>query len=132
MGFRRVVLALYNRQSGEVMGRSGFGDDLEPFIKAFRFPMKYSVDVFHGALKNAVDVYIANTAEQKMQQDIPQWYKQISNAGSFLLFPLVLNGRPLGLIYADHPQPDALEIDKKKLNLLKALRNQILLALRSQ
>ncbi|MCU7906413.1 MAG: GAF domain-containing protein [Candidatus Thiodiazotropha sp. (ex Epidulcina cf. delphinae)] len=66
-----------------------------------------------------------------MQADIPSWYKQISNAGSFLLFPLVINKRPVGLIYADHSNPHGVEIDKKRLNLLKSLRNQIVLAVKS-
>jgi hypothetical protein len=88
------------------------------------------VDVFHGALKNAVDVYIANTHDKKIQGDIPDWYKEISKAGSFLLFPLVVNKHPVGLIYADHARSDGLDIDMKKLNLLKSLRNQIVLAVR--
>jgi HD-like signal output (HDOD) protein len=130
MGFQRVVLALLNRRSREMAGRIGFGDDAEQFVKHFRFPAKYNVDVFHGALKNAVDVYIANTGDKKIQGDIPDWYKQISKAGSFLVFPLVVNKRPVGLIYADHARPNGLDIDKKKLNLLKSLRNQIVLAVR--
>jgi HD-like signal output (HDOD) protein len=131
MGFQRVVLVLLNRKTNEMAGRIGFGDDAEEFVKEFRFPAKYSVDVFHGALKNAVDVYIANSKEGKIQADIPDWYKKISNAGCFLLFPLVVNKRALGLIYADHAMPNGLDIDKKKLNLLKSLRNQIVLAVRS-
>ena len=131
MGFQRVVLALLNRNTQEMKGRIGFGEDAEQFVESFRFPAKYSVDVFHGALKNAVDVYIANTKEGKIQSDIPGWYKRISSAGSFLVFPLVINGKALGLIYADHALPNGLDIDKKKLNLLKSLRNQIVLAVRS-
>ncbi|MCU7926981.1 MAG: HDOD domain-containing protein [Candidatus Thiodiazotropha sp. (ex Dulcina madagascariensis)] len=131
VGFQRVVLALLDRNSGEMAGRLGFGEAADEFVKLFHFPTTYSVDVFHGALKNAVDVYIADATETKIQADIPSWYKQISNAGSFLLFPLVINKRPVGLIYADHPHPHGLEIDKKRLNLLKSLRNQIVLAVKS-
>lgn len=131
MGFQRVVLALLDRKAGVMAGRIGFGEDADAFLKGFRFSAKYSVDVFHGVLKNAVDVYIADTSEKKIQADIPDWYKKISNAGSFLLFPLVVNKKAVGLIYADHPMPNGLEIDKKKLNLLKSLRNQIVLAVRS-
>ncbi|MEN8166825.1 MAG: HDOD domain-containing protein [Pseudomonadota bacterium] len=131
IGFQRVILALLNRKTGEMAGRLGFGVDANEFAKNFRFPVKYQVDVFHGALKNAVDVYIADTSERKIQADIPDWYKKISDAGAFLLFPLVINNRPVGLIYADHPMANGLEIDKKKLNLLKSLRNQIVLAVRT-
>ncbi|WP_316366070.1 protein kinase domain-containing protein [Candidatus Thiodiazotropha sp. CDECU1] len=131
VGFQRVVLALLDRKRGEMVGRLGFGDTAEEFVKLFHFPTTYKVDVFHGALKNAVDVYIADTTEDKIQADIPEWYKKISSAGSFLLFPLVVNNRAVGLIYADHSSPRGLEIDKKRLNLLKSLRNQIVLAVRS-
>jgi HD-like signal output (HDOD) protein len=131
MGFQRVVLALLNRKTHEMAGRIGFGHDTEKFVTHFKFPSQYSVDVFHGALKNSVDVYIANTQDKKIQGDIPDWYKKISNAGSFLLFPLVVNKRAVGLIYADHARPNGLDIDKKKLNLLKSLRNQIVLAVRT-
>jgi serine/threonine protein kinase len=131
IGFQRVVLALLDRKRGEMAGRLGFGNTVDEFVKLFHFPTEYSVDVFHGALKNAVDVYIADTTEAKIQADIPDWYKQISNAGSFLLFPLVINKRAVGLIYADHASPRGLDIDKKRLNLLKSLRNQIVLAVKS-
>jgi serine/threonine protein kinase len=131
VGFQRVVLALLDRKHGEMVGRLGFGNDVDEFVKQFRFSTIYSVDVFHGALKNTVDVYIADTTEKKIQADIPEWYKKISSAGSFLLFPLVVKNRAVGLIYADHSSPHGLAIDKKRLNLLKSLRNQIVLAVRS-
>ncbi|MEW8586488.1 MAG: HDOD domain-containing protein, partial [Candidatus Thiodiazotropha sp.] len=130
IGFQRVILALLDRKRGEMAGRLGFGSSADEFAQSFRFPTAYNVDVFHGAMKNAVDVYIADTTEQKIQADIPDWYKQISSAGSFLLFPLVINNRAVGLIYADHANPHGVEIDKKRLNLLKSLRNQIVLAVK--
>ncbi|MEL0583532.1 MAG: HDOD domain-containing protein [Candidatus Thiodiazotropha sp. (ex. Lucinoma kazani)] len=130
IGFQRVILALLDRKSGEMAGRLGFGDGADEFATLFRFPTAYSVDVFHGALKNAVDVYIGDMTEKKIQADIPSWYKDISKAGSFILFPLVVNKCPVGLIYADHSSPHGLVIDKKRLNLLKSLRNQIVLAVK--
>jgi serine/threonine protein kinase len=131
VGFKRVVLALLNPKQGEMAGRLGFGESVDEFTKAFRFSTKYSVDVFHGAMKNAVDVYIADATDKKIQGDIPDWYKAISNAGSFLIFPIVVNKRAVGLIYADHSRPHGLAIDKKRLNLLKSLRNQIVLAVKA-
>jgi serine/threonine protein kinase len=130
VGFQRVLLALLDPKRGCMAARLSFGDADEKFIQGFNFPTAYRVDVFHGALKNAVDVYIADATEEKIQTDIPEWYKQISTAGSFLLFPLVISKRPVGLIYADHASPHGLDIDKNRLNLLKSLRNQIVLAVR--
>ncbi|MCG7873368.1 MAG: HDOD domain-containing protein [Candidatus Thiodiazotropha lotti] len=131
VGFKRVILALLNPKQGEMVGRLGFGDSADDFTRAFHFSTKYRVDVFHGAMKNAVDVYIADATDKKIQGDIPDWYKKISKAGSFLIFPIVVNKRAVGLIYADHAKPHGLAIDKKRLNLLKSLRNQIVLAVKS-
>lgn len=131
IGFQRVVLALLDGKAGEFAARIAFGEASDVFLRGFRFPAAYSVDVFHGALKNAVDIYVADAADAKFQPDVPEWYKRIGCAGSFLLFPLVIKGRPVGLIYADHPKAHGLEIDKKRLNLLKSLRNQVLLAVKS-
>jgi len=130
VGFHRVVLALLDRKQGCIVGRLGFGEADEGFIKGFRIPSAYSVDVFHNAMKNSVDVYIADTTLEKMQAEIPEWYRRISSAGSFLLLPLVIRNRPIGLIYADHIMPHGFNVDIKRLNLLKSLRNQIVLAVR--
>jgi eukaryotic-like serine/threonine-protein kinase len=130
IGFQRVVLALKDNRTGDICARLSFGDADEAFMRGFRFSAVYSVDVFHGALKNAADIYVADATGEQIQPDLPEWYKRISRAGSFLLFPLVIHNHPLGLIYADHPKPRGLDIDKKRLNLLKALRNQILLGLK--
>ncbi|MEJ2453523.1 MAG: HDOD domain-containing protein [Candidatus Thiodiazotropha sp.] len=130
VSFHRVVLALLDRKQGCICGRLGFGEADERFIKGFRLPVAYHVDMFHGALKNSVDVYIADTTSEKIQAELPEWYRRISDAGSFLLLPLVINQRPVGLIYADHIKPHGLKIDIRRLNLLKSLRNQIVLAVR--
>ena len=132
MGFQRVVLSLRCSGGQEIAGRLGFGEDVEGFIPRFRFSSTYSPNIFNAAIENCVDVYIADTSSEKMQADIPDWYKQISDAGSFLIFPIALKKRPLGLIYADHPQANVLDMDSKRLNLIKALRNQIVLAFQSQ
>ncbi len=130
VGFHRVVLALLDRKQGNIVGKLGFGEADASFIKGFNIPAGYSADVFHGALKNSVDIYIADTTTEKIVSELPDWYKNISNAGSFLLLPLVINKRAIGLIYADHSKPHGLNIDIKRLNLMKSLRNQIILAVR--
>ncbi len=132
MGFQRVLLCLRDVGRQEIVARTGFGVDDEHFMTGFRFPVRYSPNVFHAALKNGVDLHISDTLDPKIQGDIPSWYRKISSAGSFLIFPLVVAGKPLGLIYADHPAPNGMGISEGELNLLKALRNQIILAFRSR
>jgi hypothetical protein len=129
---QQILVCLLDAKSKQFVGRFGFGQDVDSFIKTFRFPMKYESNVFHAALKNGVDLYIADTGEEKIKADLPGWYRKVSNAGSFLLFPLVVNKRPLGLIYADHSSPNGVELKGNQLNLIKALRNQIVLDIQSR
>lgn len=132
LAFRRVLLCLRDPSGREMLGKLGFGTGVDAFLKRFRFPLAWRVDVFHAALKNSVDVYISNTSDAKIQADLPDWFKTLSDAGSFVLFPLVVKGNPVGLIYCDHPDPDGLHMTSKTLSLLKAMRNQLLLGIRER
>ncbi|MDF1527822.1 MAG: HDOD domain-containing protein [Sedimenticola sp.] len=132
LAFDRVVLCLQDRATNQIKAKLGFGNDIENFISKFHFQRQYSADVFHAALKNGVDLAISDAHDEKIQSDMPEWYKKIANAGSFLVFPLVVKQRPLGLIYADHSQPNGVVLTAKQLNLIKALRNQVILAFRAR
>jgi hypothetical protein len=52
------------------------------------------------------------------------------DAGTFLLLPLMLGPQAMGLIYADNAVPDTLHVGEQELTLLKALRNQLVMAMR--
>ncbi|PLY17224.1 MAG: hypothetical protein C0631_01485 [Sedimenticola sp.] len=132
MSFSRVVLCLQDVTRKNYSARLGFGREIEHFIESFHFPRSYSPDVFHAALKNGVDVYIANTQDHRISSDIPAWYKTLSTAGSFAVFPLVIKQSPIGLIYADHVSPKGITFEGKSVNLIKALRNQLVLGFRSR
>ena len=132
MAFQRVLLCLQDRERQEMVARLGFGVEGDGFMAAFRFPLRYHRDVFHAALKKGVDLHITDTLDGRVRESIPAWYRRISSAGSFLLFPLQVAGRPLGLIYADHPRANGVQILETELNLLKALRNQIVLVFRAR
>jgi hypothetical protein len=130
--YEHVILALHDRNRKEYCAKMGFGANIEKIIAQFHFPAKFSPNVFHAALNNDVDLYIEDALDKKMRQNIPEWHKQILQSGSFFIFPLVVKQRPLGLIYADHTQPNGVSLSKKQLNLIKALRNQLILAIKSR
>jgi serine/threonine protein kinase len=132
MAFQHVILCLRDITGRHMNARIGFGSDVEQCLKHFHFPLAWEPDVFHAALKNDVDVYISDVQDPKVKMDLPAWYGKFATAGSFLLFPLVVRKRPLGLIYCDHPRASSLVVTGKTLNLLKALRNQIILGIRDR
>lgn len=132
LAFGRVVLALQDMNRTNIVGRIGFGNDIDAFVSTFSFPKRYSSNVFHAALKNGVDLHISDTTDKQIESSIPDWYKKISKAGSFLIFPVVVKKVPIGLIYADHSKPDGVKLNSKQLNLVKALRNQLIMAMQAR
>ena len=130
MGFSHVVFCIKDSRQNTMCGKFGFGDEVQTLLQAFRFSMVDQPDVFHVALKNNADILINNIDDAKIATRIPHWYRQSVTARTFVIFPITVKAKPIGLIYADRLQPGDITIPEKELSLLKALRNQAILAIR--
>jgi HD-like signal output (HDOD) protein len=130
MGFAHVVLCIKDGRHNTLCGKFGFGDDVQDLIKIFDFSLAGQPDVFLVALQNNADILITDIDDPKIATRIPAWYRQNVPARTFVLFPIIVKGKPIGLIYADQPDPGGIMIPEKELALLKSLRNQAVLAIR--
>lgn len=130
MGFAHVLLCIKDGRHNTMCGKFGFGDNVQGLIKAFDFSMADPPDVFLVALQNNADILITDINDPKIAPRIPDWYRKQVAARTFVLFPIIVRGKPIGLIYADCPQPGDIAIPEKELSLLKSLRNQAVLAIR--
>jgi GAF domain-containing protein len=130
MGFAHVVLAIKDGRRNTMCGKFGFGDGVQALVRAFDFPLDGQPDVFLVALQNNADILISDIDDRKIASRIPAWYRKQVQARTFVLFPIAVKGKPVGLIYADCPQPGDISIPEKELSLLKSLRNQAVLAIR--
>ena len=131
MGFKRVVLCIRDAKAGAMQGKFGFGPDANELAKAFRFPLSFSPDVFHASTSKGVDILINDIDDPKIAARIPDWYRKAVPARTFVLFPLNLKGNPIALIYADNDAPRSIDIPEKELSLLRTLRNQAILAIKT-
>jgi len=130
MGFAHVVLCIKDGRHNTMCGKFGFGDGVQSLIKVFDFPLAAQPDVFLVALQNNADILITDIDDPKIASRIPAWYRQHVSARTFVLFPIIVKGKPIGLIYADRSSPGDIAIPEKELSLLKSLRNQAVLAIR--
>lgn len=133
--FDDVVVCVLDRASQSLIGRVSLGGNATQMRNAFRIPLSFAPDVFHAATANGQDILISDATAANIRTRIPEWYLRAFSdknpAHAFLLLPVMVNNKPLGLIYADKiDQP--LEIPSHLLGLLKALRNQAALALRQK
>ncbi len=130
MSFRMVLLCLKDARTGVLQGRLGLGDGAAEAARLFKVDPNEAHNLFTLVSNKGLDTLIHQTAEAKVTQNLPAWYRQHIHAGSFMLLPLQLKGAPFGLIYADKALADSITLDDKGLSLLKTLRNQAVMAFR--
>jgi hypothetical protein len=126
--FDHVLVCVLDRASQSLIARVGLGQGAAQMRGLFRIPLSFAPDVFHAAIAKGQDIMIADATADNIRGRIPEWHVRACHAHAFLLLPIMVNNKPLGLIYADKiDQP--LQIPSHLLGLLKALRNQAALAL---
>ncbi|MFA7383010.1 MAG: HDOD domain-containing protein [Desulfurivibrionaceae bacterium] len=129
--FDHVLISTIATSGKELIGRIGFGPNAERLKKGLHIPLHFSPDVFHAALSKNVDILISDTQADNIRNRIPAWHSEYSGARSFLLLPISMGGQPVALIYCNR-QAESLALSPQILNLVKALRNQVALALRQR
>jgi len=133
MGFTRVMLCIRDSASGTLKSRLGFGEGIDEIIKkGFSIPLAAAKDVFHASISQGADIYIDDVNGEKIRDHIPAWYRKAIAAQSLALFPVIVNKKPVGMFYGDSGHARALRFGAEELSLLKTLRNQAVLAIKSQ
>ncbi len=130
MGLQRVIVCLRCESSGDLIGRHAVGDRAGQLVAQFRIPMQPPADLFGLLCAKQADTLISDTTDPIIAKRLPTWFKQHVKAPSFVLLPLSLADRPIGLIYGDHREANSLLVNDNELTLLKALRNQLVMAMR--
>ncbi len=132
MDFSRVLLAIKDAKMNVMTGRFGFGQDVEEIAKRFKFSFSEPTDVFLVSLKEGVDIFISDVDADNIKDKVPTWYRTNIDAKSFILFPIIVDKKLVGALYADCTEANKLKIEPKELALLKAVRNQAVLAIRQK
>ena len=132
MNFSRVLLAIKDARQNVMVGRFGLGQGVEEIVKRFKFPLSGPRDVFHVALEQGLDIFISDIDAENIRERIPTWYRTSIDAKSFILFPLIVDKRLIGMLYADRVESNLLKIEEKELALLKTVRNQAVLAIKQK
>lgn len=132
MCFNRILIFVRDPKNNQMCARFGFGYDIAAVLPKFHFPLAFMPDVFHVALEKAVDIVIEDVTAENITAKIPAWYRNAVSAQSFLLLPVMVNGKALGLFYADMEEANALQVSQRQLSMLRTLRNQAVLAIKQK
>ena len=132
MGFSRAMILIRDNQLGVMAARFGFGTNVRDIIPRFRFPLHFVPDVFHLCIQKGVDIAIEDVNASNIADKIPEWYKNGVNAPCFMLLPIMVKEKVIGLFYADMIEANALKLSQQQLSLLRTLRNQAVLAIKQK
>lgn len=129
--FDRILVATLDKPSGCLLGRVAHGPGSGSLRTVFRIPLTFTPDVFHAAISKGQDILISDAAADNIRSHIPDWYLKAGGAKALLLLPILLDNKPLALLYGDR-KSTPMQMAPEVLGLLKALRNQAALAIRHQ
>ena len=132
IGFDHVLLALRDARNNRITGRFGFGADSEAIVRAFAFDLKNASDVFQLAVEKNLDLVIADSSAANICTRIPEWHRTNVRAHNFMVLPITIDKRCVGLFYGDRLQANSLAIETATMNMLKTLRNQAVLAFKQR
>ncbi|MET3106348.1 HD-like signal output (HDOD) protein [Oxalobacteraceae bacterium GrIS 2.11] len=127
LGFQFVTAALRDVKTDRYSARISLGQDWHKKQINFNFPGKDSVDLFHLALKNNVDLMIGETGSKKIHGLRPEWHlKQFAEVKSLMILPLIVNGKAIGLIYADRNCEAPEGVPPDETSLIKTMKGQLI------
>lgn len=132
MGFNRVLIFVRDGKANLMRARFGFGADIDNILPKLQFPIQFQPDVFHVAMEKGVDIVIEDVNADNIATKIPAWYRDAVQSQCFLLLPVMINGRAIGVFYADMEAANTLQVSPRQLSLLRTLRNQAVLAIKQK
>jgi serine/threonine protein kinase len=131
IGFTRVLLFVRDPAGTALKPRFGLGDNVDEIITGdFSITLGVTRDVFQAAVANGADVFIENVNAEAIRKHVPESYRKAIPASSFALFPIIVKGKAVGLLYGDSDVENAIRFSSEELALLKTLRNQAVIAIK--
>jgi HD-like signal output (HDOD) protein len=130
MGFRFAAVCLKDMNSQYFRARITMGENHAARQAGFAFPVTATRDLFYLAMDNNADLMISDASVPKIRDLLPAWHRKLlPDTRSFILLPLVVQQKPVGLFYADRMRPAPEGVQPDETALIKTLKGQVLTAL---
>jgi HD-like signal output (HDOD) protein len=130
LGFRFATVCLKDVKANQFRARISLGENNAARQAGFVFSAATGRDLFSLALENDADLLISDATESKIRALIPAWHKTLlPDATSFIVLPLIVQSKPLGMFYADRKEFALEGVPPDETALIKTLKGQVLNAL---
>jgi len=130
LGFRFATICLKDINLRQYRARISLGEDSASRQAGFMFSAAPERDLFHLAMENDADLMISDASAPKIRSLLPEWHRHLlPDSRSFIVLPLVVQNRQLGLFYADRDRPAPEGVPPDETALIKTLKGQVLTSL---
>ena len=129
LGFSFATICLRDIKTNQYRARHSLGKNNAEMQRSFVFS-DTSSDLFSLSIKKNTDLSISDAQDIKIHNMLPDWHLRLfPNARSFVILPLVINDKPIGIYYFErqHAAPEGISSDE--MRIIKTLKNQVLAAL---
>lgn len=127
--FNRVILCIMDNKTKRMNARFALGSITQHIMDNFWFDVGRAGDVFSEAVARNQDMVINDANDPGITDRIPTWYRNLIGLPSFVVCPIVVKEKPIGIFYADKKKPGSI-LSESEINYMKILRNHALLAIR--
>ena len=99
--FNRVLFCMADAGKYKMAARFGFGENIDSIKDDFSFKITRSSDYFNIAVMRLRDIIVDDSHLPGVRENLPGWYLKMVIARSFLIYPLSIKDKCIGLLYAD-------------------------------
>ncbi|MGB7298709.1 MAG: HDOD domain-containing protein [Burkholderiaceae bacterium] len=122
LGFERVVWFGRRGQADRFIPELAVGIDVDRIAAFCSQPLPQD-NLFMMAMKNRVDLHIADCTAEKINSRLPPWFAQVyPTTHSFLLMPLFHEEQTIGFILGDRGCTDPEGLTKTELDFVRQMR----------
>lgn len=120
VGVDRALVALIDNAQGKIVGKYAVQDRTSSLVSDFQFTLA-STPLFESVIKEKKTIWSLKAVRGPMSGELLAKFKVILGSNNFLAGPLMVQGHPIGMYYADR------QISEQKLTLkdLEAFRSLV-------
>ena len=131
-GYTRSILLLRDARTPRIRARLWCGDVTQAQANQLEIDIGVAGDLFAAAVRRGSDLQIQNARDPKIAPRLPAYFTSACpRTASFILLPIVSGDSPIACILAGRDVPETEAINSEDISLLRAVRGQIILAMKT-
>ena len=131
-GYSRSILLLREAGTSRIHARLWCGDVTKTQASRLEIDIGTQGDLFAEAVRRGSDLQIQNARDPKIAARLPPYFTAaFPRTASFIVLPIVSGDSPIACILVGRDVPETGPISSEDISLLRAVRGQIVLAMKT-